>query len=76
MNFVELCMKNGSTMMDYYILEFTQADLMDKLNCYQGKVKTILNELETYNLISVVKGEFNPKTKKNEKINTIYFNLK
>ncbi|MCH3510169.1 replication initiator protein A, partial [Enterococcus faecium] len=48
-------------------LEFTQADLMDKLNCYQGKVKTILNELETYNLISVVKGEFNPKTKKNEK---------
>ena len=33
-------------------LEFTQADLMDKLNCYQGKVKTILNELETYNLIS------------------------
>ena len=48
-------------------LEFTQADLMDKLNCYQGKVKTILNELETYNLISVVKGKFNPKTKKNEK---------
>lgn len=48
-------------------LEFTQADLMDKLNCYQGKVKNILNELETYNLISVVKGEFNPKTKKNEK---------
>ena len=57
-------------------LEFTQADLMDKLNCYQGKVKTILNELETYNLISVVKGEFNPKTKKMKKINTIYFNLK
>ena len=48
-------------------LEFTQSDLMEKLNCYQGKVKSILQELETFGLISIVQGEFNPKTKKNEK---------
>lgn len=48
-------------------LEFTQSDLMEKLNCYQGKVKSILKELETFGLISIVPGEFNPKTKKNEK---------
>jgi len=48
-------------------LEFTQAELMNKLNCYQGKVKSILNELEENNLIFIVQGVFNKKENKNEK---------
>ncbi|MGX2947046.1 replication initiator protein A [Enterococcus alishanensis] len=47
--------------------EFTQADLMSKLNCYQGKVKSIIEQLEKFDLILIDKGEFNPKKKKNEK---------
>lgn len=48
-------------------LQFTQQKLMQLLNCYQGKVTKIINELESHNLIAVVKGEFDIKKKKNEK---------
>ena len=48
-------------------LEFTQKRLMSLLNCYQGKVAKTISELENYDLIAIVKGEFNTKTRKNEK---------
>ncbi len=46
-------------------LEFTQKKLMSILNCYEGKVKKILDDLENAELIAIVRGKFDPKQKKN-----------
>lgn len=48
-----------------YLL-FSQKELMDVLNCYQGKVRSTLTELEQYGLLEIQKGQFNPSTGKNE----------
>jgi len=47
-----------------YLL-FQQKDLMEMLNCYQGKVKSTLDELEKYGLLEVVRGGFDAKAGKN-----------
>ncbi|MGC2933196.1 replication initiator protein A [Enterococcus faecalis] len=46
-------------------LIFQQKDLMEMLNCYQGKVKSTLDELEKYGLLEVVRGGFDAKAGKN-----------
>ena len=46
-------------------LIFQQKDLMDMLNCYQGKVKSTLDELEKYGLLEVLRGGFDAKAGKN-----------
>ena len=46
-------------------LIFQQKDLMQMLNCYQGKVKSTLDELEKYGLLEVVRGGFDAKAGKN-----------
>jgi hypothetical protein len=46
-------------------LIFQQKDLMEMLNCYQGKVKSTLDELEKYGLLEVVRGGFDTKAGKN-----------
>jgi hypothetical protein len=46
-------------------LIFQQKDLMEMLNCYQGKVKSTLDELEKYGLLEVLRGGFNAKAGKN-----------
>ncbi|MDN3066323.1 replication initiator protein A [Enterococcus faecalis] len=46
-------------------LIFQQKDIMEMLNCYQGKVKSTLDELEKYGLLEVVRGGFDAKAGKN-----------
>ncbi|EGO6091215.1 replication protein RepA, partial [Enterococcus faecalis] len=46
-------------------LIFQQKDLMEMLNCYQGKVKSTLDELEKYGLLEVLRGGFDAKAGKN-----------
>ncbi|HCQ8747435.1 TPA: replication initiator protein A, partial [Enterococcus faecalis] len=46
-------------------LIFQQKDLMEMLNCYQGKVKSTLDELEKYGLLEVARGGFDAKAGKN-----------
>ena len=46
-------------------LIFQQKDLMEMLNCYQGKVKSTLDELEKYGLLEVHRGGFDAKAGKN-----------
>lgn len=46
-------------------LIFQQKDLMELLNCYQGKVKSTLDELEKYGLLEVLRGGFDAKAGKN-----------
>ncbi len=46
-------------------LIFQQKDLMEMLNCYQGKVKSTLDELKKYGLLEVLRGGFDAKAGKN-----------
>lgn len=48
-------------------LIFQQKDLMEMLNCYQGKVKSTLDELEKYGLLEVLRGGFDAKAGKHSK---------
>ncbi len=46
-------------------LIFQQKDLMEMLNCYQGKFKSPLDELKNYGLLEVLRGGFDAKAGKN-----------
>jgi hypothetical protein len=46
-------------------LVFKQQQLMDLLNCYQGKVKSTLDELQKFGLLEVIRGTFDPKKGEN-----------
>lgn len=63
---ISLALTNNWTDEDGMIyLIFQQKDLMEMLNCYQGKVKSTLDELEKYGLLEVVRGGFDAKAGKN-----------